>query len=233
MRVIEIGTKGHHGWLATFELSQDDRLAIYDTLFDASGIRWRVAGAPVEDQDESWMCHRMPELKDGRVKLFLGLPGDVPEREFEPRLGDYRNPALIPDAIINLAVGWWLARLRGEDDIVSTLREHDVFAKLGDGPRQVLGAVKSSLVSHPIPDEKLSGFEKDLREWLQAYRMGGHEDARVLLWSDYGPCAPPLNDLAQKHQINGHRFPYKTRMGVYVDKVIVNGRRLDAPSVEG
>lgn len=127
----------------------------------------------------------------------------------------------LPEIVIDAAVNWWLARLRGEDDLGVVLDEYDFLKTMPVG--NVAGNALGLIRSKPIPEEKILGFERDLRSWLRGVIANPGPVAPARLWTDYGPCRP-MDEMATRHGINEFRFPMKTRMDLFVDRVVVNRR---------
>lgn len=221
MKVTEVHHPCRYGWLVTIEFQGGEFLRMGDIFRNTQAEEWSVFAVPTDDSEEvpafshavSW---RSP------MRVFVRPPGeyrdDVPTG---PTVGDYKVMSALDDATISAAVGWWVARLRGEEDLRSALHEFDVIERMGKA-QDVVSKATSLLRRNPIPEEKLQGFEADLREWLRG-RFLRDEESYVSLQTDYEPCWPPLVDLAKKHGINGFRFPWKTHMKISQGKVTVNG----------
>lgn len=220
MRITEVHPHPcRYGWLVTIELQGEEYVRMSDTLRNAQAEEWFPFAVPSKEGDPTFTS-TLPTQSP--MKVFVRPPGSCQDEELaKPTVGDYKIVSAIDPAAISAAVGWWVARLRGEDDLRSALHEYDVTERMGKA-QGVVSRAAGLLRRKPLPEKSLQGFEADLRKWLRE-RYLRDEKSCVPLQTDYEPCWPPLYDLAQKYQINGFRFPWKTLMQVFQGKVVVNG----------
>ena len=227
---------GRFGWLVTFEKPRE-RVRKSDTLEDLNGAHWSIWDITEKGPDGQVQLHVVQHAPPDDSILFGEDPQPRPVRQQltdAPALGRYKVLTAISTEAVSVAARWWVSRLRGDEDppveelpeaLMTALHQHDVMERASPpGAKHVGNAAMSMLRRKPIPEETLIAVETYLRDWLNAQYLRPSKESRVPINTDYQPGWPPLLDIVRQHPRLEFRFPFKTRMSVYLDKVIVNGR---------